>query len=252
MSCLKSLWMFWRLRPRGTCKIIPGNTLDWGESRHYAFLDNVYFAKATSVPFPCSWTRVDNGRLSSCFCWGKSMDRSWHIMKLAGQSTNYSTITQSFTLIDLVDEGSFFRWAVRRTETAVAGMWPCGSSVVFRRGVTVTFWISGSPENLRPGCWDRKVGVQRSEILVSFSSRCSAPFRHRQVTAGGFFDCYKYSRLRCIMFCLESGSTWCHDSHLVRRFQVATRKLSFSKLRNIVRGKVPLTNSASVSCSLCR
>ena len=79
-------------------------------------------------------------------------------MKLAGQSTNYSTITQSFTLIDLVDEGSFFRWAVRRTETAVAGMWPCGSSVVFRRGVTVTFWISGSPENLRPGCWDRKVG----------------------------------------------------------------------------------------------
>ena len=34
-------------------------------------------------------------------------------MKLADQSTNYSTITQSFTLIDLVDEGSFFRWAVR-------------------------------------------------------------------------------------------------------------------------------------------
>lgn len=142
-------------------------------------------------------------------------------MKLAGQATNYSTITQSFTLIDLVDEGSFFRWAVRCTETAAVGMWPCGSSVVFRRGVTVTFWIFGSPENLRPGCWDRKVGYNDQRFWCP--SVLVAQHHLRQVAAGGFFliaiftvDCgvscfvldLDRPDIMTLIWCGESPSSW--------------------------------------------
>ena len=66
-------------------------------------------------------------------------------------------------------------------------------------------------------------GVQRSEILVSFSSRCSAPFRHRQVAAGGVFliaiitvDC----GVSCFVLDLDRPDImtliWCGDSKWLR------------------------------------